>query len=129
MSVGKSAGKPNALISSANPSRRKCSMVRAWVAFACGLNAVLGLSLMSTAVTSRRPSSLASMRPQGPPPTMITSASDEGTESTALVECIATLSGWPDDFCKRHSLGIYAKLGAANRLERLLVARGLELQA
>src|SRR2546423_7053700 len=50
-------------------------MVRAGVAFACGLPAVDGFSSNRTAVTPRRPSSIASMSPNGPPPTMITSLS------------------------------------------------------
>src|SRR5919199_212006 len=49
-------------------------MVRAWGALACGLKAVLGLSSTSTAGTPRRPSSLASMSPHGPPPTISTAA-------------------------------------------------------
>src|SRR5258708_4236093 len=50
-------------------------MERAWVAFACGLNAVVGFWSISTAATPRRPSSFASISPHGPPPTMRTWAS------------------------------------------------------
>src|SRR5689334_9625367 len=73
MSVGKSSGSPRLRTSSANPSRRKCSIVRAWVAFACGFSAVDGLASKRSAVTPRRPSSFASIRPKGPPPAISTS--------------------------------------------------------
>lgn len=48
--------------------------VRACVALACGSKAVPGLASTSSARTPRRPSSLASIRPQGPPPATGTSA-------------------------------------------------------
>src|ERR1700761_7743382 len=50
-------------------------MVRAWVALACGLVAVAVSWSISRVLMPRRPSSLASIRPLGPPPTRITSAS------------------------------------------------------
>src|SRR4029079_14961156 len=72
MSVGKSGGSPSARISLAKPRRRKCSIVRACVALACGLNAVVGFWSTRTAPTPRRPSSFASIQTQGPPPTIRT---------------------------------------------------------
>src|SRR5258706_5028636 len=47
-------------------------MVRAWVAFACGLRAVSSFASNTAVVTPRRPSSMASMSPKGPPPAMTT---------------------------------------------------------
>src|SRR5262245_17161482 len=56
------------------PRRRKCSIVRAWVAFACGCGVVSGRSLNTTQPTPRRPSSIAATSPHGPPPTLRTGA-------------------------------------------------------
>src|ERR1700722_10317850 len=63
---------PMARISSAKPNRRKCSMDRACVALACGLNAVETFWSIRIALMPRLPSSFASIRPQGPPPTIKT---------------------------------------------------------
>ena len=45
-------------------------MVRACVAFACGSGEVSSRSLNKATETSRRPSSFASISPEGPPPTI-----------------------------------------------------------
>jgi hypothetical protein len=47
-------------------------MVRAWVALAWGLKAVDGLASTNKAGTPRWPSSLANIKPLGPPPTIKT---------------------------------------------------------
>src|SRR4051812_26818327 len=75
MSVGWSGGSPRALTSAEIPIRRKCSIVLACVALACGLNAVDGFGSTTRQPTPRRPSSLASIRPQGPAPATSTSTS------------------------------------------------------
>lgn len=55
MSAGWSAGKARTQISCANPRRQKCSMVRAWTALTCGLDAVLGLVSTSRRATDTAP--------------------------------------------------------------------------
>jgi hypothetical protein len=50
-------------------------MVRAWVAFAWTLRVVPSFESTSTAATPLRPSSLASISPNGPPPAMKTPVS------------------------------------------------------
>src|SRR6266850_3029607 len=78
-------------------------MVRAWVAFACGLKAVPGFWSSTSAATPRRPSSLASIRPQGPPPTIRTWVDSGSTPE--ILEREGCPRGLPTPASYRRSLG------------------------
>ena len=85
-SIGRSPSKPAARISSAMPRRRKVSIVRALQRSIFGSRPCAGRLSTSSHRTPCLPSSIASVSPTGPPPTMITSVSHRVIRVTSPYE-------------------------------------------